>query len=193
MKKEKEKMLNGESYDPNDEELITRWHLAKKLIKQFNSTDTSEEDEIEKILYKLLGFKGKNTRIVPPFFVDYGTNIYLGDDVEINMNCVFLDCNKIVIGDKSGIGPNVQIYAVTHPIKPKERIINEKNENLFAWKTSSAPVNIGKNVWIGGGAIILQGVTIGDNTTIGAGSVVTKSIPKNSVAVGNPCKVIRKI
>ena len=105
------------------------------------------------------------------------------------MNCVFLDCNRITIGNNCGIGPGVHIYAVTHPIKASDRI----SENSSFWKSKTAPVTIGNNVWIGGGAIILPGVTIGDNTTIGAGSVVTHNIPANTLAAGNPCRVIKDI
>ena len=121
--------------------------------------------------------------------MDYGENIHLGSFVEINMNCVFLDCNRITIGDHTGIGPGVHIYAVFHPVNPSERL----PEGRKIWVSQTAPVTIGSNVWIGGGAIILPGVTIGDNTTIGAGSVVTHSIPANCLAVGNPCRVIRKL
>lgn len=105
------------------------------------------------------------------------------------MNCVFLDCNTISIGDYSGIGPGVHIYTVFHPVVPEERLA----ENSSFWKSLTAPVNIGKNVWIGGGSIILPGVSIGDGTTIGAGSVVTHDIPSRCVAVGNPCRVIKNI
>jgi len=188
---EKEKMLAGDYYNAADPELITRWHLAKRLTKKYYDADSSNRDLLDSILEELLGSKGKNVWITAPFFVDYGENIHLGNNCEINMNCVFLDCNKITIGDNSGIGPNVQIYAVGHPVHPKERLNNEPGEMLGTWKTSGAPVTIGKNVWIGGGSVILPGVTIGDNTTIGAGSVVSKSIPSNCLAVGNPCRVIR--
>ena len=165
MRTEKEKMLAGEVYDCADNELLTRWHKAKQLQQEYN------------------------VWISAPFFVDYGENIYIGKNVEINMNCVFLDCNKIVIGDNSGIGPGVHIYTVFHSTKASERT----SENSTFWKSQTAPVIIGNNVWIGGGCIILPGVTIGDNTTIGAGSVVTKSIPANVLAVGNPCRILKQI
>lgn len=190
---EKEKMLAGEPYDPGDPELLTRWNLAKKLMMEFNSTSFSDRKKLDDILSRLLGSKGENVWISGPFFVDYGENIHIGNNCEINMNCVFLDCNKITIGDNSGVGPAVQIYAVGHPIEPAERLSENKDGGFPFWKSTTAPVTIGSNVWIGGGSIILPGVTIGDNTTIGAGSVVTKSIPANSLAVGNPCKVIREL
>lgn len=193
MKTEKEKMLNGETYDCGDNELITRWHLAKRLMKEYNNADTTNPELLNSILDQLLGSRGENVWISAPFFVDYGENIHIGNNCEINMNCVFLDCNRIEIGDNSGIGPNVQIYAVTHPVVPEERLA-KKEDGLFPfWKSYTASVIIGSNVWIGGGSIILPGVTIGDNTTVGAGSVVTKSLPANCLAVGNPCKVIKSL
>lgn len=186
---EKEKMLAGELYNCADKTLLKRWHKAKKLQKKYANTNTKDLKKRNRILTKLLGSKGENVWIAAPFFTDYGEHIYIGNNVEINMNCVFLDCNTITIGDNSGIGPGVHIYTVYHPLKASERIA----ENSNFWKSQSKPVTIGKNVWIGGGSIILPGVTIGDNTTIGAGSVVTKDIPDNKLALGNPCKVIRDL
>lgn len=186
---EKEKMLAGQIYDCSDTELITRWHLAKRLQQQYNATDSREGVQLNSILNELLGSHGENVWIAAPFFVDYGENIHIGDNVEINMNCVFLDCNRITIGNNCGIGPGVHIYAVTHPANPTERL----SENSSFWKSFTAPVTLGNNVWIGGHSVILPGVSIGDNVTVGAGSVVTKSIPPNSVAVGNPCRVIREM
>lgn len=193
MKTERDRMLSGESYNPGDEELLARWHLAKKLMKEFNQTDSTDRDKIDLLLSQLLGSKGESVWISAPFFVDYGNNIHIGNNVEINMNCVFLDCNKITIGNNTGIGPNVQIYAVTHPIRPEERISKTEKGIFSSWNISSAPVTIGSNVWIGGSSIILQGVTIGDNTTIAAGSIVTRDIPANCLAAGSPCKVIRQL
>lgn len=186
---EREKMLAGEIYDCADAELIERWHLAKRLQQKYNAMDSRDREGLDAILDDLIGSRGENVWIAAPFFVDYGENIHIGKNTEINMNCVFLDCNRITIGDHCGIGPAVQIYTVTHPINPHERL----PENGHFWKSSTAPVTLGNNVWIGGGTIILPGVTIGDNTTIGAGSVVTKSIPANCLAAGNPCRVIREI
>ncbi len=186
-KSEKQKMLSGESYDCADAELLTRWHRAKALQQKYNNTLSTDIIAQIGILDKLLGSHGENVWISAPFFVDYGENIYLGKNVEINMNCVFLDCNRIIIGDFSGIGPGVHIYTVFHPTNPKERL----SKNSTFWESQTAPVTIGRNVWIGGGSIILPGITIGDESTIGAGSVVTKSIPAHCVAAGNPCRVIR--
>lgn len=191
MKTEREKMLAGELYDPGDKDLLERWHLAKRLTKEYYEADSSDRELLNDILGKLLGSKGKDTWITAPFFVDYGENIHIGDNCEINMNCVFLDCGKITIGNNCGIGPNVQIYAVTHPVNPEERLSKSEDGSFAFWKSYTAPVTLGNNVWIGGGSVILPGVTIGDNTTIGAGSVVSKSIPANCLAVGNPCRVVR--
>ncbi|MCC8035706.1 MAG: sugar O-acetyltransferase, partial [Rikenellaceae bacterium] len=174
-------------------ELIDRWHYAKELLRTYSATDTRDRGALSAILDELLGSKGENVWIAAPFHVDYGENIYIGDNVEINMNCVFLDCNRIEIGNNTGIGPAVQIYAVGHPVDPLDRLTGNPAGDLAAWNSLTAPVTIGDNVWIGGGSIILPGVTIGDGTTIGAGSVVTRTIPAGCLAVGNPCKIIRRL
>lgn len=190
---EREKMLAGELYDCGDEELITRWHRAKDLVRDYNRTDSANAQEKERILSELLGGKGRNLWVTAPFFVDYGNNIYFGNNCEVNMNCTFLDDNQIIIGDNALIAPNVQIYTAFHPTSAAERFGEPKEDGSFEFcKTQTAPVRIGSNVWIGGGAIIMPGVTIGDNVVIGAGSVVTKSIPDNVIAYGNPCRIIRE-
>lgn len=189
---EREKMLAGELYDCGDEELITQWHKAKNLVRDYNNTDSENLESKDKILTELLGGCGSNLWITSPFFVDYGNNIYFGNNCEVNMNCTFLDDNKIIIGDNALIAPNVQIYTAFHPTNAKDRFGEMKKDGSFEFcKTQTAPVHIGNNVWIGGGAIIMPGVTIGDNVVIGAGSVVTKDIPSNKIAYGNPCRVIR--
>lgn len=184
---EKEKMLAGMTYDCGDAGLIERWHLAKYLQREYINTDTKDREALNAILDRLIGSRGENVWISAPFYVDYGENIHIGNNVEINMNCVFLDCNRITIGDNCGIGPGVHIYAVTHPVSPEERL----SGNSTFWRSYTAPVTLGRNVWIGGGSIILAGVEIGDNVTVGAGSVVNKSIPANSLAAGNPCCIIK--
>lgn len=189
---EKEKMLAGELYDCGDRVLLERWHLAKDLIKKYNSCASSDAQTKAEILKKLLGGQGQRLWITPPFYADYGDNIYFGNNCEVNMNCTFLDDNKIEIGDNALIAPNVQIYTAFHPTNAKERFGALKADGSFAFcKTKTAPVVIGNNVWIGGGAIILPGVTIGDNVVIGAGSVVTKDISSNKIAYGNPCRIVR--
>lgn len=186
---EKEKMLAGELYDCGDAELLALWHRAKDLARDYNLTNSSDTKRKSELLNELLGKVGNQLWITPPFHVDYGCNIYFGNNCEVNMNCTFLDDNKIIIGDNVLIAPNVQIYTAYHPTHYLDRFTISENETFNFCKTQSAPVIIGKNVWIGGGTIILPGVTIGDNTVIGAGSVVTKDIPADTIAYGNPCKV----
>ena len=189
---EKEKMLAGEPYDPTDPELMARWHRAKDLVRAYNQTPSTALQEKSRILAELLGGSGERLWITPPFFVDYGCNIRFGDNCEVNMNCTFLDDNRITIGDNALIAPNVQIYTAFHSTRAAERLAVPQPDGSFAFgKTLTAPVTIGRNVWIGGGAIILPGVTIGDDVVIGAGSVVTHDIPSGKIAYGNPCAVIR--
>lgn len=190
---EREKMLAGQLYDCGDKELLAQWHKAKDLIRDYNCTDSSDSKEKERILGELLGGRGKNLWITAPFFVDYGNNIFFGNNCEVNMNCTFLDDNIIRIGDNALIAPNVQIYTAFHPTNAADRFGMTKEDGSFSFcKTQTAPVCIGNNIWIGGGAIIMPGVTIGDNVVIGAGSVVTRDIPGNVIAYGNPCRVIRE-
>ena len=193
IKTELEKMLAGELYDCGDPELMEIWNSGKNLMRQYNSVDYSDRVEQMRILDELLGSRGENTQITAPFYIDYGKFIYLGDNCEINMNCVFLDCNKITIGDNALIAPGVHIYTVFHPIASNERFRISKNGGFPFAISKTAPVTIGKNVWIGGGSLIMPGVVIGDNVTIGAGSLVTKSIPGNVLAYGTPCRVIKTI
>ena len=190
---EREKMLAGQLYDCGDTELLTQWHKAKNLVRDYNRLDSENAAEKDRILTELLGGRGRNLWITAPFYVDYGNNIYFGNNCEVNMNCTFLDDNRIVIGDNALIAPNVQIYTAFHPTNAADRFGPQKPDESFSFcKTQTAPVIIGNNVWIGGGAILLPGVTIGDNVVIGAGSVVTSDIPANSVAYGTPCRVIRE-
>lgn len=190
---EREKMLAGELYDSGDRELLAQWHKAKDLVRDYNRTDSENAREKDRILTELLGGRGKNLWITAPFYTDYGNNIYFGNNCEVNMNCTFLDDNKIVIGDYGLIAPNVQIYTAYHPTGARDRFGGIKEDGSFEFcKTKTAPVVIGNHVWIGGGAIIMPGVTIGDNVVIGAGSLVTKDIPSNTIAYGNPCRVMRE-
>ncbi len=187
------KMLAGELYDCGDAELMAIWNKAKNLMRQYNQLDYSDVQGQAAILAELLGEKGANTQITAPFFVDYGKFIRLGNNCEVNMNCVFLDCNWITIGDNALIAPGVHIYTVFHPVSAKDRMNPNPKGNFPFAVSKTAPVTIGDNVWIGGGSIIMPGVTIGNNVTIGAGSVVTKSLPDNVLAYGNPCRVIKSI
>ncbi|MEG0799562.1 MAG: maltose acetyltransferase domain-containing protein, partial [Bacilli bacterium] len=145
---EREKMLAGELYDCGDRELLTQWHKAKNLIRHYNQTDSEDFVEKNKILGELLGGQGNNLWITPPFFADYGNNIYFGNYCEVNMNCTFLDDNKIIIGDNALIAPNVQIYTAFHPTRAKDRFGTKKDDGSFEFcKTQTAPVIIGDNVW----------------------------------------------
>lgn len=184
MKTEKEKMLSQESYNPECAELKNDRTKVKTLCFEYNNTPNSEPEKRKAILKKILGKTGKNYTIESNFFCDYGYNIELGENFYANHNLVILDCAKVKIGDNVAIGPNTGIYCAIHPIEAKERI---------KWIETAEPITIGNNVWIGGNVVILPGVTIGDNTVIGAGSVVTKDIPANVVAVGNPCREIKSI
>ncbi len=190
---EREKMLAGQLYDCGDPELLEQWHKAKDLVRDYNRTDSKNLNEKDRILTELLGGRGENLWITPPFYVDYGCNIYFGNNCEVNLNCVFLDSGRITIGDHALIAPNVQIYTAFHPAHPLDRFGTPNKDGSFNFcKTLTTPVTIGDNVWIGGGVIILPGATIGDNVVIGAGSVVTGDIPSNTIAYGNPCRVIRE-
>lgn len=186
---EKEKMLAGELYDCGDKELMEIWNNGKNLAQQYNSLAYEDKKAQQQILTELLGSKGDNVQITAPFYVDYGKFIHIGSDTEINMNCVFLDCNTITIGHHCLIAPSVQIYTAFHPLPAQERFTCDSSWAI----TCSAPVKIGNYCWIGGGSIILPGIEIGDGSVIGAGSVVTHNIPPHSVAVGNPCRVIKKL
>ncbi len=178
---EKEKVKRGLLYNPNyDEELIRERTQAQELCYEYNQLPPSKLGERTKILEKLFKKLGKKTLIEQPFFCDYGYNIEVGQNFYANHNLVILDGTTVKIGDNVFIGPNCGIYTAGHPINEKQR-----NEGLEYAKK----IIIGNSVWIGGNVTILPGVTIGDNVVIGAGSVVTKDIPSNSIAYGNPCKV----
>lgn len=184
-------MLNGENYNSRDPELLNMYHRARKLLRRFNNLDSDLLTERDQILDELFEFKGDGVWIEAPFFCDYGENISIGANTFVNTNCMLLDNNKITIGKNGLIAPYVQIYTASHPIKASERIIEDGNGSRYL--TSSKPVQIGDNAWIGGNSVIFPGVTIGDNVTIGAGSVVTKDIPNNVLALGNPCKVVKEL
>ncbi len=183
-KTEKQKMLAGELYLPVDPELAAENKRASCLLRKYNATTEEEPELRSQILKELFAKVGSKVQIVPPFHCDYGSNIYVGNGFYMNYGCVILDCNTVNIGENVLCGPYVQIYTAYHPTEPKIRL---------SGRELAAPISIGNNVWIGGGAIICPGVTIGDNTTIGAGSVVVKDIPANVVAVGNPCRIIRNL
>jgi maltose O-acetyltransferase len=179
VKTEKEKMLSGDLYDASDPILIADRNHATALLYQYNTTPHHAVTHAP-LLAQLLAACGPGSTIRPPFFCDYGYNIRLGSGVFLNFNCVLLDVTSIEIGDHTQIGPAVQIYAADHPRSPEGRRAGLEN---------GRPVRIGANVWIGGGAIILPGVTIGANAIIGAGSVVTRDVPPGATVVGNPARI----
>ena len=180
--KEYEKMILGLEYQPNSEYLLSLRQKSNDITRKFNFE--SNPKKREEILKQLLGKMGKSCYITPNVFFDYGINTFLGDNVYFNANCVILDCAKVTIGNNTFIGPNCQFYTPVHPIE-----YNMRN-TFIEW---AKPITIGKNCWLGGSVVVLPNVTVGDGSVIGAGSVVVKDIPKNSVAVGNPCRVIKTI
>jgi maltose O-acetyltransferase len=183
MRTEREKMLAGELYDALDPELIEAREIARDLCQELNMSRERDQEQRRRVLTRLLASGGETAWIQPPFFCDYGKNIYLGDRVYFNFNCVVLDVCEVRIGDYCFFGPGAQIYAATHPLNPQLRRTQEFGK----------PVTVGSDVWVGGGAILCPGVTVGSRTVIGAGSVVTRDIPDGVVAAGNPCRVLRKI
>lgn len=182
MGSEKEKMLAGQLYDPRDPELARERTRCRMLCKQLNDTPEDEPALRRQLLIQLLGYEN-DAWIQPPFFCDYGYNISLGRGVFFNFNCIVLDVLPVSIGDNTLFGPAVQIYTATHPMDAELRRSRELGR----------PVSIGSDAWIGGGAILCPGVTLGDRCVIGAGSVVTRSIPADVFAAGNPCRVIRSL
>ena len=182
MEEELRKQKNGEYYIPRSPVFVKLQDKSRVLMRKFN--EEKDKNERKNILRKWLKNVGENCVIEPDFFCDFGCNLTLGNNVYFNTGCVVLDSADVEIGDFTMIGSRVQICTPEHPLDIEER--RKDLERAF-------PVKIGKDCWIGSGAIILSGVTIGDGTTIGAGSVVTKDIPPMSVAVGNPCRVIKKL
>jgi maltose O-acetyltransferase len=183
MQSERDKMLAGQLYDPMDRELVAGRDRARDLCQALNATREAQQDERRRILKGLFGAGGESVWMQPPFFCDYGSNIYLGERVFFNFNCIVLDVCEVRIGDFTLFGPAVQLYTATHPM----------NAELRRKQESAKPITIGSDVWVGGGAIICPGVRIGSKSVIGAGSVVTRDIPEGVFAAGNPCRVIREI
>lgn len=181
---EKEKMIAGELYNPLDEQLVLDRLQARLLLQQLNSLSEDKVEERKLILKQLLPNAADDLWLQPPFYCDYGYNLIIGETVFFNFNCVVLDVCEVAIGSRTMFGPNVQIYTATHPINHIERA-----SGLEYGK----PIKIGEDIWVGGSVVICPGVTIGDRCVIGAGSVVTKDIPADVFAGGNPCKVIRKL
>jgi maltose O-acetyltransferase len=180
MKTEKQKMLAGEPYHAGDAEIVADQARAADWMARFNVSRTQPLADREALLREGLGSVGKGAVIRPPFHCDYGYNVHLGEGVFLNFNCVILDVVEVRIGDATQIGPGVQILTADHPRDPAERATGVE---------SGRPVTIGRNVWIGGGALLLPGITVGDDAVIGAGSVVTRDVPAGATVVGNPARI----
>ncbi|MGZ9675466.1 sugar O-acetyltransferase [Flavobacterium sp. GNP001] len=183
MKSEKEKMITGEYYSAGDPVLVKDRRRAKLLLHRLNVTEYRMTKKAREIIQELIPNVGTNLYIEPPFHCDYGYNIVCGDNVYFNVNCVVLDCATVTIGSNVFIAPNVQLYTATHPLDAELRKTLE----------NALPITIGDDCWIGGNSVICPGVTIGAGCVIGAGSVVTRDIQDNSLAVGNPARVIRNL
>lgn len=181
---EKDKMLRGELYQADDEDLAADHLRCRELLSRLDYLPVEAGNERSAVMRELLGGIGERSEIRTPFKCDYGYNIELGSGIFVNYDCVFLDTGRISIGDGTEIGPAVQIYAADHPHDPELR---------REYYEFSRPVTVGENVWIGGGAILCPGVTVGDDSIIGAGSVVVRDIPAGVVAVGNPCRPVKSV
>lgn len=192
-KTELEKCLAGEYFNGSDNVLSEMTLSAKRILKEFNNVDYGNSAKRYKLLKQLFGRIGENVCVDIDFHCEYGKHILCGNRVIINMNCTFVDNSIIEIGDDVLIASNVQIYTATHSTRLEERIVRNWQLGKEICHTYAKPVKICNGAWIGGGVIILPGITIGENSVIGAGSIVTHSIPSNCVAVGSPCRVIKTI
>ena len=195
MPTEREKMLAGEDYNARDPELLAIARRARVLLTELNTIPAAPPEVRLPLLEQLLGDAAEGVWVESPFYCDYGENIYLGAHTFINMNCVFLDSAAIRIGEDGLIGPNVQLYTVSHPLRAADRVVAgwTRESNRSRYRTEAKPIQIGSGVWIGGGTIVMPGVTIGDNVTIGAGSIVTQDLPSNVLAFGQPCRVRQQL
>ena len=196
MKTELEKCMAGENFNGGDPELVAMTLRTKRLLAKLNSTDYGDAKERDRIIREIFGSAGFNVCVDIDFHCEYGKNIHVGNDVIINMNCTFVDNNRIDIGSKVMIASDVKIYTATHSTFFTDYANDSEATDFqrsFGRTLYAKSIRIEDGVWIGGGAVILPGVTIGARSVIGAGSVVTKDIPSNVVAVGNPCRVIREI
>lgn len=193
MPSEKEKMLRGEMYDPTDKELYERRVLAHRLSYEYNNTLETEQEKQKQILDRLFPNHGKNLFLQAPVQVDYGCFTYLGDNFYANFNLVVLDTCPIRIGSNVYVGPNCTLATPLHPLNHMDRRIITREDGSCYDNEYGKPITIGNDCWIASNVVICAGVTIGDNCVIGAGSVVTRDIPSNSLAAGNPCRVIRKV
>lgn len=184
---QKDRMIAGYPHRPGDSQLCEDRLNARNKLYRYNNTLPEERSIRASILKELFHPDSKDKKVfcIPPFRCDYGYNIIVGNNVEMNYDCVILDSTTVTIGENCLTGPGVHIYTATHPLDPKYRQNNDE------YREFAIPVKIGRNVWIGGKAVICPGVTIGDNAVIGAGSVVVKNVPANVVVAGNPAKIVR--
>ncbi|RLP98694.1 sugar O-acetyltransferase [Micromonospora sp. CV4] len=180
----KDRMLAGEAYLADDPEIVADLDQAARRMERFNTSSATDEEARLAALRELLGELGDGTWIRPPFYCDYGWQIRIGPRSFVNYNAVFLDVAAITLGADVQVGPNVQLLTPTHPV--------EAGPRRDKWEAAK-PITIGDNVWLGGGAIVLAGVTIGANTVVGAGAVVTRDLPANVLAVGNPARPVRQL
>lgn len=183
-KREKLKMLAGELYRSSVEELTVDRRRAQGMLARYNAISDGDSDLLLSLLRDFMGAVGEGTVIMPRFTCDYGYNISLGRNVFINYHCIFLDCAPIIIGNDVQVGPAVQLYTAQHPLEADVR---------RSGLESARPIRVGNDVWIGGGTVVLPGVTIGDRSVIGAGSVVVRDVPPDCVVVGNPARIARTL
>jgi maltose O-acetyltransferase len=184
MAREREKMLDGEPYDPSAEELVAARTRARELTARFNQTGPGEVAKRRALLADLFGSVGSDPFVEPPFRCDYGDNIHVGDDFYANFDCVILDCARVSVGRNCMLGPAVHVYTATHPLDAAERVAGTER---------AEPVSVGDDVWVGGQAVLTPGVTVGDRAVVAAGAVVTEDVPSDVVVAGNPAQVVREL
>lgn len=195
MMNELDKCMAGGIYDCHDPIFLDYKNTTRQLLSEYNRLPYDAKTRKREILESMFAEIGSNVSVGLPFICDYGRNIHIGNNVSVNMNCTFVDCNTITIGSDTLIASNVQLYTATHPVELADRLVEDwaPGDTHYRWNTYAKPIHIGSGCWLGGGVIVLPGVTIGDGTVIGAGAVVTHDIPANVVAVGNPCRILRPI
>ncbi len=187
--------MDGEIYNCHDKVFVEFKRNSEELCIEYDAIPYSQRERRYALLQKLFGSIGSNVSVGRNFTCGYGRNIHIGNNVSINLNCALIDCNTITIGNNVLIAPNVHINTASHPVELSERLTPNWTPDLgeYFCRTYAKPITIGDGCWIGAGVIITAGVTIGEGSVIGAGSIVVKDIPANSLAVGNPCRVIREI